>query len=299
MLNNKNEIIDLELELSTICNADCPLCYRNYKSFENHYPKQTVRELKDLIKDIESYKNLKYIRLVGSISEPTLYKDFFPLIKYIKEKNIMIEICTNGSTHDIKWWKELGKLLTLEDRVYFTICGSTQEIHSRYRRKTNLNKILENAKALRSIIKIDYAQCIEFYYNSDDLKSDKFNNLIKDFSFKYFTKTFYPKETDNYKNQNVSDFFPNAKELSKYKTVYELACKFPFKKRKCQAYEGKWNQIDVYGNVYPCYLFLEGLRGQKWDQDWSKILNGKYEVCKFCSKFLRKYIDKNNLMYII
>ena len=108
----KNKVTDIELELSTYCNADCPLCYRNYNTFNEHYPDNFHRDYKDLITQINSYPDLEWIRLVGSISKPTMYNNFLPLIDYIKSKNIKIEICTNGSTRDVFWWRSLGMKLS-------------------------------------------------------------------------------------------------------------------------------------------------------------------------------------------
>lgn len=31
---DSGDILELELECTTMCNARCPLCYRNYKTFE-------------------------------------------------------------------------------------------------------------------------------------------------------------------------------------------------------------------------------------------------------------------------
>ena len=81
---NPDDIYDIELELTTYCNAGCPLCYRNYKTFKDHYPKYIIRPLEEVKKDIDQFKNLNFIKLVGSISEPTIYKDFLELVKYIK-----------------------------------------------------------------------------------------------------------------------------------------------------------------------------------------------------------------------
>lgn len=300
MLNDVTKIIDVEVELTTLCNAKCPLCYRNYKSFKSHYPKNVSRPLKEVIKQLQEYTSLKFLRVVGSVSEPTLYKDLFKLLDYVKKRGVMVEICTNGSTHNTQYWKELGRHLTLEDRVYFTICGSSQEVHEKYRRRTSLTKILENARALRSVLPIDYAQCIQFFYNYQDLNSEKFQNMVSEFSHLYMTKTFYPKEQDNYSEPfDPQDFLPNEDELQKYKKVYDLANKYPYSKRDCKAFNQKWNQIDVYGRVFPCYLLLEGLKGEEWNQSWSEVLDGKYETCKFCSKILKPIIEKDNLVYII
>jgi MoaA/NifB/PqqE/SkfB family radical SAM enzyme len=39
------KVVDLELELTTYCNAECGLCYRNYTTFKEHYPNNKVRPI--------------------------------------------------------------------------------------------------------------------------------------------------------------------------------------------------------------------------------------------------------------
>jgi MoaA/NifB/PqqE/SkfB family radical SAM enzyme len=301
MYLNFNEILDLELELTTYCNANCPLCYRNYKTFNTHYPKNIQRQLSDIIKQLDNYSNLKYIRLVGSISEPTLYKDFFSLIKYLKQRNIIIEICTNGDTNNIKWWKKLSTLLTPLDSVYFTICGSTQKIHEIYRSNTSLKNILDNVSSFRSSNNNDYAQCIKFQYNSHDIDSDFFIKFINSyFSNIYITETFLSKNDDNYIFKDNLDLLkPILSKQEKYFTIEKLANKKLGKKAFCKSFYEKSQQVDVNGNVYPCYLFLEASNGKLWDQDYSSILNLEYDVCKFCEKNIFDLCEQQSLQYII
>ena len=305
-LMNPNEILDIELELTTYCNADCPLCYRNYKTFKEHYPKTISRDLETIKKDINKFPNLNFIKLVGSISEPTLYRNFFELVKFIKSKHIRIEICTNGDTHNENngiWWFELGELLGEEDSIFFSICGSTQELHEVYRIGTNLDNIKRNASQLRKAKKIDYAQCIRFEYNSDNFDSDNFLKSISEFSNIYMTETYLKKDQSNYTNQkNLNKLLPNLKKQQDYIKVEKYATKLYKNKinqgNDCMAFNEKSLQIDINGKIYPCYLFLEASNGKIWNQNWDEILCGKYEVCKFCNTTI-KAITEKDMHYII
>ena len=69
-----------------------------------------------------------------------------------------------------------------EDSVFFSICGSTQELHEVYRIGTNLDNIKRNAMQLRKAKKIDYAQCIRFEYNSNNFDSNDFFFFLSEFS---------------------------------------------------------------------------------------------------------------------
>ncbi len=298
---NKNEVLDLEIETSTLCQAECPLCYRNYKVFKDVYPKMIQRELSELKEQLEEFTSLDWIRLVGTISEPTLYKDFLELCSYIKKRNIKIEICTNGDTHNEAWWIKLAEILNEDDEVYFTICGSTQELHETYRKGTNLNNILNNAKALRTKRAIDYAQCIKFDYNEDDFNSENFKKVTSNFTNVYMTETFLKKEEDNYVNQDdLEKLKPNSKKIESYLTIERIA-----DQRKengttnCKSLEDKSQIMDVQGRIYPCYLYMEAMNGEDWDGDYEKIKNLEKDVCKFCEKNVVRLLENADLTYII
>ena len=298
------KIIDVELELTTLCNAHCQLCYRNYKGFKEHYPKTQIRLLQDVIDQMDTFPDLEWVRLVGTISEPTLYKDFLPLIQYFKRRNVNIEICTNGDTNTPEWWTELGTLMDDRDRVYFSICGSTQELHEVYRKNTRLEKILINARAFRTHHKNDYAQCIRFAYNNEDFDSDNFKNMVEEFSNVYWTETFLLKEETNYVDTtNIQKLQPNPKKVNDYIQMDKFArAKYasPVKgKAYCMSWENKSQQIDIDGKVYPCYLFLEASGGKPWDQDYNKILNMEYDVCKYCDRAVIDLCNKKDLRFII
>lgn len=298
MLNFYEWCEDLEIELSSFCNAKCPLCYRNNINFRNHYPRFFERDFNELKNQLDMFTNVKWIRLVGTISEPTLYSNFLELCKYCVTRNWNIEICTNGDTNNEIFWKSLGKILRETDKVFFTICGSTQETHEIYRKGTNLNNILLNASYLRQERKIDYAQIIRFSYNSNDIDSIDFKNKVEPFTHKYYTETFLRNDTKSYVNQkNLELLNVNPNKTLKYFFAEKMATKPDM--CICKAFINKWAQIDLYGNIYPCYRFLEFSNGKLFDGDYNKIFAGEYESCKFCRKNVLKYIKENDLEYII
>lgn len=295
---------DLELELTTLCNAQCQLCYRNYTSFKDHYPTNKVRPLQEVIDQLETFPDLEWIRLVGTISEPTLYKEFHALVKYIKSRDINIEICTNGDTNTPQWWAELSTIMNSNDKVYFTVCGSTQELHEVYRKGTRLDRILKNAAAFRTENKNDYAQCIRFLYNDDNFNSGEFKEMVSQFSNVYWTETFLHKPSNNYVNvTDIEKLQPPAGKLDLYHQMDKFArakYKSPVKgKAYCMSMVNNSQQIDIDGKIYPCYLFLEASGGKPWDGDYDKIENMQYEVCQYCDRAVVELCNKNDLSYII
>ena len=309
---NNYLVKDTELELTNLCNAKCPLCYRNNKDYIAKSPYQ--RPLNEVIEQLNLFTNLESIKLVGTISEPTLYKDFFPLIEYLNSRDIEIEICTNGDTHQPSWWRTLGKLLKKDDKVFFTICGSTQELHEVYRKGTNLKRILENAQAFKECSghKNDYAQLIRFNYNDKDFNDWDIINTVTNFSNLYWTETFLALPIESYKNM-TKDLYeklkPHPKKYPLYKQIESNAMKKASKQEhqpKCIAKEDSTNQINLQGEILPCYLFTERYApetslNKTIRKTWSyqKIEAGKYDCCKFCDKSIRGLLQTLDLRYII
>lgn len=292
----KEDVIDVELDLTGFCNAKCPLCANNYVKNE-HLTGHNQRSVSEIIDGLKFFPNLKYIRLVGTVSEPTLYKDFFELCRYFVSKDIIIEICTNGDTHDVDWWRELGDILTKEDMVYFTICGSTQELHETYRKGTNLSNILNNARSFRSSGKSnDYFQHILFGYNYDDLHSQEMKKIMDEFSHINLTKTYYTRDVKNYRDKSGLDKL-KPYNPEKYKTIIKLA-KYKYRTKSnvridCMSIGSKLLHINQFGDIYPCYLYLEE-SGEVWDGNYKKILDLEYECCSLCERSLSKLVKNND-----
>ncbi|MDD0854368.1 radical SAM protein [Halobacteriovorax sp. GB3] len=289
----------IEIDLTGTCNARCPLCARNYKHITVKYNERSVSEI---AAQLEEYPNGKYVHLVGAFSEPTLYKKFHDLCRYLVEKEWHIEICTNGDTHDEKWWSELGEILTERDSVYFTICGSTQELHEIYRVGTSLENIRKNAKAFRESCKskIDYIQHILFDYNAEDLESESMAEIMDEFSHINLTQTLYRRETEIYKNPfNLDKMLVTPELKNKYDLIIreanrKWAEKLTGKKNydiDCRSFNKKSIHIDQHGKVYPCYIWLEESRKNIWDGDYKKIQNFEYECCRICEKNCKRLMD--------
>ena len=236
------------------------------------------------------------------MSEPTTHPDFLNIVNAVKQKNIKIKICTNGDLHTDDFWNTLGLLLTSTDEVWFTICGSTQSIHAHYRVNTNLEKILHHAQIIRNHQKIDCVKCIRFQYNYKDLESDEFKNMISQFSYVEFLDTSFPEDKKIYENDfNYDDFIPIQTTLSEYKKINnmsDLYFKLTNKNINCQSIFDRQLQIDPYGNIFPCYRFMEN-NSNILNWNYKQINDGLYDCCKFCNSKIVQYCYKNGKNFII
>jgi hypothetical protein len=119
------------------------------------------------------------------------------------------------------------------------------------------------------------------------------------------TETFYPKDIENYERKfNIHDFLPNKYKINEYDKIKSLAETQFINKNKlyyadCQSIRFKRIQIDCFGHIYPCYLFLEKSNGKEWDYNYANVIGMKYSCCKYCEHFIHKYCIDKKLDYII
>lgn len=137
----------VHLELSTRCNASCPLCPRNLAGYDKDlgYPihDMSLTEAKNIFSE-PFLKQLFGILINGNFGDFVTAQDGFEIVKYFSESNpnLRIEISTNASARP-KIWPELGKIKNLT--VGFDIDG-LEDTHQLYRRNTNWNLVIRNAK---------------------------------------------------------------------------------------------------------------------------------------------------------
>ena len=96
---NRNEIEEIEIDLTGTCNLRCPICTRNFVHAKDMATKN-IRSLDEIVKQLDTFGGLKRFFIAGAVSEPTLYPQFFEFIEYLNKRKITYEIFTNGSTHD-------------------------------------------------------------------------------------------------------------------------------------------------------------------------------------------------------
>lgn len=96
ILNTKkhNGLLSLELELSRLCDLRCIYCYASSgKALENELG---LSEIVSVIDQAVELGARKIIILGGG--EPLLYPDLFHVIRYIRGKNLVVDLFTNGQT---------------------------------------------------------------------------------------------------------------------------------------------------------------------------------------------------------
>jgi len=276
-LQTKYENIEhIELETTTACNLKCPLCLRENIEFENI----SSRSLTEIKSDILKFKNVKKITLSSAISEPTTFKDILPLIEFIKSLNIIVEIFTNGDLHDEKWWEKLANIMSSNDSITFTVCGSTQELHEKYRVNSNLDTVIRNILAFEKINPINCVSYLRFKYNEfDDLSvyNNKFNEFIINDTAQ-FNEYVYNKDNEFNMVDNLRKKYLNILKINKDKNIV------------CPAKLDNFLIINCDGSLSPCDLFKMQTK-DTFNLDFTNIENGNYDFCRECDINTQKLLN--------
>ena len=169
--------LTIYLDLSTYCNAGCPQCNRtNWYAGglnKNAWIPNVMWDLDRVKRAYPPGSNIFKATICGTWGDPMMVKDIDKIIYYFLENDVEISLNTNGSLREPMWWYTLGRNMNEYDvfsKITFDVDGINQDMHSRYRRKTDLDKVLENMESYTLGGGIARAHTIVFEHNEDYLK---------------------------------------------------------------------------------------------------------------------------------
>ena len=130
----------LEIEVTTRCNLECLICERTYWKEANR--DMSFEEFKGII---DQFPRLKWVGLTG-IGESFLNKDFIKMLRYVKSKNIYIELYDNFYLIDDKTAKELIEMGV--DKIFISLDAATKETYEKIRVGSNFERVTDNIRNL-------------------------------------------------------------------------------------------------------------------------------------------------------
>lgn len=297
----KNDVLEIDINLTGYCNLSCPFCDTNLKSFKEFRKNKKILDIHEWINILDSFPNLTNINLIGKSSEPTLYPKFLELCSYIKSRNLTICIRSNGDTNNFEFWEKLKHILTKDDKFYFAVEGLNNKEHSIYRIGASLDKILQNHKVFKSDNNNDYAQTVLFEHNHYLVNSDDFKNIISNFSGHEFI---YSNDYPEYINGRdwYKDIPENLFAVKKRWKILSILDTKPLSKVQCRALLNKTIYIDFDGKILTCcQIPRKKLENWGLKQSGFEITGFKHfeelhmPDCNICDINIEKFAKKFNL----
>lgn len=301
---NFNDLYKIEIELTTTCQASCPMCSRN---FHGLIPNNNVKnvgwnfeEFKKII-DLEVLSTVKLINFCGAYGDPLLCRDIKKICRYLKENsNVELIISTNGSLYKKDWWVDFVDDLPSNHKVIFGIDGF-KENHEKHRIGTNYDKIISNAKEFIKAGGNAHAQFISFGHNKEDYIQLKeyllgigFDAVFKKYSYRFRHNSF--SVLDKSYNEIYKLIPDNENQVINYKDneLPDILEKATQSKIDCRSVRLKEIYIDAYKHLYPC-CETAGIRYEiaRIDEpNWNSFLP------KFKTQIAGIHKEYNNIGYI-
>ena len=182
----------IAIDSSSRCNLSCPGCARTKsmrKGTNGSISDMPMEYFKALVRPENNIRRLTYNL---TLSDPIYSGVFLEQIEYLNNLDCRphINISTNGSGRNKKWWEHFAKLLKIDDRIEFAIDGLEDTNHI-YRVNAKWNSIIDGVKTLREnwqgemmwryvIFEHNYHQVLKAEKFAKQLGFDKFRPVVGD-----------------------------------------------------------------------------------------------------------------------
>ena len=254
----------IHLEITSRCQAACPMCARNYHGglpnpnlVESDW---TLEEFKKIISP-NVLKQIQYFYFCGNYGDPMVNNDLIEMCRYSKSiaPNVTIKIHTNGGARKTEWWSELASVLDSNDRVIFAIDG-LEDTHHLHRVNTTYNRVIKNATAfINAGGKADWAMLV-FKHNEHQVEEARHRAQtlgFANFSMKASTRFIASDKFEVYdKEKNITHYLEPSSTINLNFITQEQVDKFQEwvdnTEINCVVKYGKEIYIDAQKILHPC-----------------------------------------------
>jgi MoaA/NifB/PqqE/SkfB family radical SAM enzyme len=257
------DIRHVHLEISSRCNAACPLCPRNFYGYEFNdgfvEHDMTLNEAQAIF-TVDFLQQLEAIAINGNFGDIVMNSDAVDIIEYFRSTNpkLKITISTNGSARNQLFWQSLARL---DCEVVFCIDG-LEDTHHLYRQNTSYTQIIKNAQTFINAGGTAVWKMIEFDHNVNQRNIAK--TLATEMGFKKFLLVNDKRNTGPVfdKNQKLTHIL-GTPEATEFKVLFhkrttdnvlleDITVDKTPKPINCTVKRNKSIYISSLGDVYPC-----------------------------------------------
>ena len=247
---NLEDIKSVHLEVTSKCQASCPMCARNIQGGVDN-PFMTVTEI--TLEQFQEWfpvgfiKQLDRLFMCGNLGDPIIAKDTLKIFEYIRAVNpsISLSMNTNGSARSWHFWKGLADTGV---HVRFGIDGLI-DTHNLYRIGTDWTKILDNAKYFIKEGGHATWDMLVFEHNKHQVE------ICKELSLKLGFEKFASKNTARFKEGSLNVIDKTGKTthiLYPTDRSKQIIVTSESKTINCKVAKEKSLYISATGNLLPC-----------------------------------------------
>jgi MoaA/NifB/PqqE/SkfB family radical SAM enzyme len=177
-LQSKTKKFHFHLELTTKCNSACPVCPRFITGTPVRTSNIQLWEVSiDMVKEWYSKELIQKIgsmNICGNFGDPVVCKDLYEIVEYfhLNNKEISIDIRTNGGAKPVSFWEKLGKLSSESNkkiRVVFSVDG-LEDTNDLYRKNVKWNIVDRNIRTYTSNGGYGVQEFLIFNHNEHQLE---------------------------------------------------------------------------------------------------------------------------------
>jgi|LWDU01.1.fsa_nt_gi MoaA/NifB/PqqE/SkfB family radical SAM enzyme len=237
-----DDIKTVEIELTNLCNAGCPLCFRH----NNDIILNSI-DIDKLLQFLSKLKNLQKIILCGNAGEPTQHKE---IIKFLSSLSVYVEIYSNGNIQK-RILHSLSQALPFRHMIEIAIDGIDNKTQQMSRPGIKLDSIDKNIEYMESVGINVHVVFTRYLHNEDqeDAMRSKYNNLkVRD--TRYTSSVLkYPSDFSTYIIPSDRVF----KDKAQFTRIFKLKPKYT-----------KYIFVSEIGNIYPCDVIARRTSSTKY-----------------------------------
>jgi MoaA/NifB/PqqE/SkfB family radical SAM enzyme len=251
------DIKDIHLELTSKCQARCPMCPRRiHGGMKNplfDLNEITLEQFKDWFSE-DFIRQLNALAMCGNLGDPIIAQDCLEIFQYLRELNTTMRLTlnTNASARQSDFWKGLAQANV---KILFGIDGLA-DTHEIYRIDTDWHKIIENAKTF--IAAGGYAEWHMLVFKHNEHQVEECRALSTELGFKVFTSKHTSRFTEN--GWTVLDdegrtrytIYPTQRSLDMIPKKIESVIDIKPNTISCMAKRSQQIYIGADGAVSPC-----------------------------------------------